>query len=70
MTKSHEKGDNEYTRAAKREAMRTGQSVADILRRMLSEARQKRDSEQINKIVQAQKFALERNTRKRRGRRK
>ena len=69
MTKSYEKGENEFTAAARREAARTGASVEEILERMLREAQQGKDKAREMKIIQAQKFCRERNRRKRRRRR-
>jgi hypothetical protein len=68
MTRSPEKGENEITEAAKREAMRTGVPIREILERMLEEARKAKDVERQRKIVTAQKYLCERNLRKRRGR--
>jgi hypothetical protein len=70
MTRSHEKGDNEFTDAAKREALRTGEPVDEILARWLAEATKAKDKERKRKIVQAQKYILDRNQSKRRGRRR
>ena len=69
MTKSWEKGENEFTRAAKRLAMRTGESAVDILERLLAEAKQARDTVSCEKIVQAHKYLIRREERKRRRRR-
>jgi hypothetical protein len=69
MTRSREKGENEFTRAAKREALQTGVSVGDILKRMLDEAKEAKDTASWIKIARAQKFLGKRNPRKRRRRR-
>jgi hypothetical protein len=68
MTKSREEGENEFTRQAKREAMRTGEEVASILERMLQLAKQQKDAEMRMKVIRAQKFVEERNVGKRRRR--
>jgi hypothetical protein len=67
MTKSHEKGRSEITEAAKREAMRTGLPVAEILARMLDEAKKAKDVKQRMKIIKAQKYLVQRIRKKRRG---
>jgi hypothetical protein len=69
MTRSQEKGENEFTQAAKREAAKTGMPVSEILTRMLAEVIRTKDAAAQKKIVQAQKFLRIRNRRKRRGRR-
>jgi hypothetical protein len=69
MTKSWEKGENEYLDAAKREAMRTGQPVAEILQRVLDDARRQKDKQAMIKIRRAQKYIRTRNKRRRRRRR-
>lgn len=68
MTRSRERGENEFTRAAKREALRTGRSVAAILTGMLAAAKRARDTAEQEKVIQAQKYLRDRNRRKRRGR--
>ena len=68
MTKSPEKGRNEFTEAAKRQAMRTGRPIVEILRQMLNAAKKLKDKEQQRKIIQAQKYICQRNVNKRRGR--
>jgi hypothetical protein len=68
MTKSREEGENEFTRQAKREAMRTGEDIDSSLERMLRLAKQQKDTESRQKIIRAQKFVEERNVGKRRRR--
>jgi hypothetical protein len=68
MTKSREEGENEFTRQAKRKAMRTGEDIESILERMLRLAKQQKDSKQRLKIVRAQKFVERRNVGKRKRR--
>jgi hypothetical protein len=63
MTKSYEEGENEYTRAAKREALRTGRSLLDILKDMRKTAD---NSAARRKIKQALKYLVLANKRKRR----
>jgi hypothetical protein len=65
MTKSQERGANEYTEAAKRESARTGRGVCDILAAWLAEAKQAGDVERVRKVTAAQKFSGCRNRRKR-----
>jgi hypothetical protein len=55
MTRSKNKGENEITAAAKREAMRTGLPIADILARMSAAAKQAKDKAKCMKIVEAEK---------------
>jgi hypothetical protein len=69
MTKHWEEGENEVTREAKRESARTGQDIEVILKRMLREAKQQKDTARRMKIIKAQKFVHRRNQRKR-GKRK
>jgi hypothetical protein len=59
MTKSEERGENEFTRSAKQQAKRTGDGVCSILARWLSEARKLGDAESIQRIRKAQKSAAE-----------
>jgi hypothetical protein len=68
MTRSHEKGENEFTREAKREALRTGRSADEILTEWLADAKRDRDKERQAKVIQALKFLRGRNRRRRRGR--
>jgi hypothetical protein len=68
MSRSPEKGRNEFTELAKRQALRTGRSVAEILEEMLVAAKKAKDKQQQLRIVQAQKYLWERNRNKRRGR--
>jgi hypothetical protein len=65
VTRSPEKGENEITAEAKREAARTGQHVCDILKAMLEKAKAAKDRDQVRKIKRAQKFLGCRNKRKR-----
>ena len=69
MTRSHERGENEFTRAARREAARTGRDVCDILKEMLARAQSSGDISQIIKIRRAQKYLGCRNIGRRRRRR-
>ena len=64
MTKSREKGDDEVTLAAKREAARTGKDICDILKEMLKQAKAAKDRERERKIKRAEKFLGCRNKRK------
>jgi hypothetical protein len=66
MTKSREKGRNELTDEALREATRTGKDVCAILRSMLQTAKRSRDRAKQKKVERAQKFLGCRNRRKRR----
>jgi hypothetical protein len=66
MTKSEERGENELTEEAKREAARTGKDVCAILAAMLKKARAAGDKARERKIVRAQKYLGCRNIRKRR----
>ncbi len=68
MTRSREKGENEITDEAMREALRTGREVADILEDMLRAAKKAGDAKRRKKIERAQKYRRLRNRRKRRGR--
>ena len=67
MTRSREKGENEMTEAARREALRTGETVGQVLARWLAEAKRVKDTQRQRKIVQAQKYVRDRNRAKRRG---
>ena len=67
MTKSRQRGQNEITDEAQREAARTGKNVCDILEVMLRAAKKAGDTAKRNKIVMAQKFLHCRNRKKRRG---
>jgi hypothetical protein len=66
MTKSQEKGENEITDQARREAARSGREICDILNDMLAQARADKDQEAERKIRRAQKYLGCRNKRKRR----
>ena len=61
MTKSWEQGVNEFTDRAKREAMRAGVPYKEILARQLEEAKQGKDKKRIRKLIQALKYADQRN---------
>jgi hypothetical protein len=65
MTKAPEKGENEITDEAKREAARTGVHICDILKAMLKKAKAAKDRERERKIKRAQKYLRCRNKRKR-----
>jgi hypothetical protein len=65
MTKSWESGENEITEQARREAARAKQDLCDILAAMLVEARAARNTDLVQKIIQAQKYLGCRNKRKR-----
>jgi hypothetical protein len=69
MTKRRERGENEFTRAAKEQAARTGRDVCDILKEMLQKALAAGERSKVAKIRRAQKYLGCRNTRKRRRRR-
>jgi hypothetical protein len=69
MTKRPEKGENEITDEAKREAVRTNRNVCAILADMLARAKLSGDRKRQQKIKQAQKFLGCRNIRKRRSKR-
>ena len=66
MTKSQERGENEITIEAKREAARTGRDVCAILAEMLRQARATNDAAREKKIIRAQKYLGCRNIRRRR----
>jgi hypothetical protein len=65
MTKSQEKGENEITDEAKREAALSGRDICDILNEMLRKAKAAKDQERERKIKRAQKYLGCRNKRKR-----
>jgi hypothetical protein len=65
VTKTPEKGENEITAEAKREAARSGKHVCDILKSMLKKAKAAKDKARERKIKRAQKFLGCRNKRKR-----
>ena len=65
MTRTTEKGENEITAEAKRQAERKGQHVCAVLDEMLRAAQKNGDRVKQMKIVQAQKFLRCRNQRKR-----
>jgi hypothetical protein len=67
MTRSNEKGENEITRAVRREAKQTGVSVEVILTRLLNKAKKAKDVKRQQKIIAAQKYLRQRNRKKRRG---
>jgi len=54
MTRSREQGENEFTIAAKREAVRTGRDVCDVLKEMLIGAAARGDLPSVAKIRRAQ----------------
>jgi hypothetical protein len=66
MTRRPERGENEVTREARREAARTKKHVCDILAVMLAAARAAGDAVRARKIIQAQKYLGCRNVRRRR----
>ena len=68
MTRSWEKGDSPIIEHAKKEAMRTGRAIEEILLEMLATAKQAKDTKQRLEIQRAQKFFKIRNPRKRRRR--
>jgi hypothetical protein len=68
MTRSREKGRNEITDEALREAARTGKHVCAVLDEMLRAAKKSGDKVRQVKILRAQKFLRCRNQRKRRRR--
>lgn len=65
MTKYPQKGQNEITVEAVREATRTGKDVCAILKEMLRVARKAGDVPRQKKIEMAQKFLRCRNRKKR-----
>ena len=65
MTKSREHGANEYTDAARREAIATGRGVCDILAEWREAARRAGDAETVRKLTAAEKYLGCRNRRKR-----
>jgi hypothetical protein len=67
MTKAPERGENEVTEEARREAARTGKGVCAVLAAMLRRAKKAGDSARVRKVVRAQKYLGCRNVRKRRG---
>ena len=66
MTKSRERGENEITKEAWREATRTGRPICAILAGMLRKAKEVNDNARQKKIVKAQKYEGCRNVRMRR----
>jgi hypothetical protein len=66
MTKSPERGENEITDQARRQAARTGKHVCTILAEMLARAKAAKNQAKVDKIVRAQKYLGCRNIRKRR----
>jgi hypothetical protein len=66
MTKSEERGENEITEEAKREAARTGKDVCAVPAAMLKKAKVAGDKARERRIVRAQKYLGCRNVRKRR----
>jgi hypothetical protein len=67
MTKRQESGENDITAQARREAARTKKQVCDVLAGMLAAAKAAGDTDQVRKIIKAQKYLGCRNIRKRRG---
>lgn len=65
MTKAQEKGENEVTIEARREAAATGKNICDILKEMLDAAKSAKDKDRERKIRRAQKYLGCRNKRKR-----
>lgn len=65
MTKAPERGENEYSEKARRESIRTGVPVCDILKAWRQQAAADRDRKTVRKIEQAEKFLGCRNRRKR-----
>lgn len=65
MTKSHGRGENEFTDAARRESARTGRPVCDIPRAWRREAERDGDTARTGRLRQAEKLAGCRNRRKR-----
>lgn len=66
MTKSWEKGENPIVVYAKKEAVRTGREIGDILEELLAAAKRARDTAQRVEIQRAQKFLKLRNKERRR----
>jgi hypothetical protein len=65
VTKSPEEGDNDVTDEARREAVRSGKDVCQVLAEMLRKAKRAKDQDRQRKIVRAQKYLGCRNKRKR-----
>jgi hypothetical protein len=65
MTKTPEHGENEITDEAKREAVRRGKPICDILKEMLRKAKVAKDEGRERKIKRGQKFLGCRNKHKR-----
>lgn len=65
MTKAPEKGENELTDEAKREAARSGKDICDILKELLQKAKRAKDKVRERQIKRAQKYLGCRNKRKR-----
>lgn len=66
MTKSKERGENEITREARQEAVRSNRHICDVLADLLSAAKAAGDVARQRKIIQALKFLRCRNVRRRR----
>jgi len=66
VKRAPEKGENEITDEARREAARTGKDICDILKGMIRKAKAAKDKVRERKIKRAQKFLGCRNKRKRR----
>jgi hypothetical protein len=65
MTKAQEKGENEITAQARREADHTGKDICDILKEMLREVKSTKNKDLERKIKRAEKYLGCRNKRKR-----
>ena len=65
MTRSQEKGANEITDEAQREAARSGMDVCAILKEMLKKAKADKNMGRERKIKRAEKYLGCRNKRKR-----
>lgn len=66
MTKSRQNGHSVHTDGARREAMRAGRRVCDILADWLAEAKRNGDTKLAGELRKAMKYAGCRNKRKRR----
>jgi hypothetical protein len=65
MTKSWEKGENEITLAARKEALRTRRPIEDVLKEMRTTAAKAGDRALRKKIERAQKYCKFRNKQRR-----
>ena len=66
MTRNRDRGENDITREADKEAARTGKPICQILAEMLRRARLAGDLPRVARIIKAQKYRGCRNIRERR----